>query len=119
MCDCVIAETSHPSVGVGYEISLALQRRKPVLILYTDGDPPSLFVHSRDENMACEQYTADTLEDIVGSFIEYVSGIHDMRFTFFITPAIAVHMEKVAKERNIPKSAYLRSLIEQDMHQAS
>lgn len=118
-CDFVLAETSYPSISVGYEISLARERRKPVLILYRERHPPSLFVHSRDENIVCEQYTMGSLEDSIQSFINYVSGVHDMRFTFFITPAIAAHMEKVSKARNIPKSAYLRSLIEQDIHHAS
>lgn len=114
-CDFVIAEVSHPSISVGYEISLALQRRKPVLILYSEGQPPKFFAFSRDENVICEHYTTESLSDTLDTFIDYVSGIHEMRFTFFITPTIAAHMEKISKERNIPKSAYLRSLIEKDM----
>lgn len=114
-CDCVVAETSYPSISVGYQISIALQRFKPVLILYSVGDPPSLFVHSRDGNIVIEQYTMLELHDILPSFIDYVSGIHSLRFTFFITPSIATHLEKKSKEHNLPKSAYLRSLIEEDI----
>lgn len=36
-CDCVIAEVSNPSLGVGYEVSYALQIGKPVLCLYKKG----------------------------------------------------------------------------------
>src|SRR4030042_5477583 len=32
--DFVVAETSFPSISVGYEISLALSHNKPVLVLY-------------------------------------------------------------------------------------
>ncbi len=35
--DCVIAEISHPSLGVGYEICYAEKAGKPVLCLYHDG----------------------------------------------------------------------------------
>ncbi|MCK4848938.1 MAG: nucleoside 2-deoxyribosyltransferase [Candidatus Heimdallarchaeota archaeon] len=33
-CDCVIAEVSVPSLGVGYEIAYTLTRKKPVLAIY-------------------------------------------------------------------------------------
>ena len=36
-CDCVIAEVSNPSLGVGYEICYALRIGKPVLCLYRRG----------------------------------------------------------------------------------
>jgi hypothetical protein len=36
-CDCLIAEVSTPSHGVGYEIALALQIEKPVLCLFREG----------------------------------------------------------------------------------
>jgi len=36
-CDCVIAEVSNPSLGVGYEICYALRLAKPALCLYQKG----------------------------------------------------------------------------------
>ncbi len=39
-CDCVIAEVSNPSLGVGYEICYALRIDKPVLCLYQNGVAP-------------------------------------------------------------------------------
>lgn len=36
-CDCLIAEVSNPSLGVGYEICYALRIDKPVLCLYQQG----------------------------------------------------------------------------------
>jgi len=36
-CDCLIAEVSNPSLGVGYEICFALRIKKPVLCLYRKG----------------------------------------------------------------------------------
>jgi 2'-deoxynucleoside 5'-phosphate N-hydrolase len=37
--DCVIAEVSVPSLGVGYELGWAVTLRKPVLALYRQGSP--------------------------------------------------------------------------------
>jgi len=68
-CDFMVVEASFPSISVGYEISLALRLNKPVLILYSYGDPPALFAHHKEENLLCERYTFTTLKDIVEDFI--------------------------------------------------
>ncbi len=111
-CDFMVVEASFPSISVGYEISLALQHRKPVLMLYSTNDPPSLFAYHTDERLASEKYTLDTVESIVNDFVGYVQGAADTRFTFFVTPQIARYLERVSKEEKMPKSVYLRKLIE-------
>ena len=113
--DFMIAETSFPSISVGYEISLALQENKPVLVLYSEGDPPSLLIHHRDENLDCEKYMLSTLPEIIDNFVKYVEGAVDARFTFFITSEIASYLDKVSKKEKVPKSVYLRKLIEREM----
>ena len=114
--DCVVVEASFPSISVGYEISMALHRGKPVLVLYSEGDPPSLLAYHADEKIVCERYTKETLSDLISEFIGFVKGSSDTRFTFFITPKIAAYLEKKAKDEKLPKSVYLRKLIEADMH---
>lgn len=78
-CDFMVVESSFPSISVGYEISLALQYRKPVLILYSVGDPPSLFGYHSDEKIVCEKYTPETVEDIIDEFIMFVKEAADTR----------------------------------------
>lgn len=114
-CDCVVVEASFPSISVGYEISMALHRGKPVLVLYSEGDPPSLLAYHADEKIICERYTKETLSDLISEFISFVKGSSDSRFTFFITPKIAAYLESKAKAEKLPKSVYLRKLIEKDM----
>jgi hypothetical protein len=114
-CDCVVVEASFPSISVGYEISMALHRGKPVLVLYSEGDPPSLLAYHADEKIVCERYTKETLGDLISEFIGFVKGNSDTRFTFFITPKIAAYLESKAKSEKLPKSVYLRKLIEKDM----
>ena len=113
--DFMVAETTFPSISVGYEISLAQHLLKPILILYSTGSPPSLLAHHKDEKLVCEKYSSDILSDLIDDFINYVKGTNDSRFTFFITAKIASFLEKVSKSEKIPKSVYLRKLIEQDM----
>ena len=114
-CNFMIAETSVPSISVGYEISFALKLGKPVLVLFSEGRGPSLLAHHQDEKLVCEKYMPETLKDIIDDFINYIQGTEETRFTFFITPRIALHLEKVAKKEKMPKSVYLRKLIEKDM----
>jgi hypothetical protein len=110
--DFMVVESSFPSISVGYEISLALQYRKPVLILYSVGDPPSLLAYHSDERIVCEKYSYATLKTVLDDFINYVHGSADTRFTFFVTPQIAAYLEKIAKKQKMPKSVWLRELIE-------
>lgn len=114
-CDFMVVESSFPSISVGYEISLAMERRKPVLILYSEGDPPSLFAHHENEKILCEKYTKDTLDSIISDFLDFVHGKSDTRFTFFLSSKQAAYLSHQAQKRRLPKSVYLRSLIDNDM----
>lgn len=113
--DFMVVESSFPSISVGYEISLALQNRKPVLMLYSVGDPPSLFAYHEDEKFLCEKYTIETVDSIIEDFLHFVQGEADTRFTFFISSKQAAHLTKQAKKLRMPKSVYLRNLIDSDM----
>lgn len=113
--DFVVAEASYPSISVGYEISLASHMGKPVLLLYTDENPPTFLVRHEDDNIICEKYNKENLEEIINDFIRYAEGTDDSRFTFYITSKIANYLNKVSKKEKLPKSVYLRKLIEKDM----
>lgn len=114
-CDFVVAETSFPSISVGYEISLAIYRGKSVLILFSEGHAPSLLASHKEERLVCEKYTPDTLSDIIEDFIDYVQGSNDTKFTFYISPEMAAYLNKVSKKEKIPKSVFLRNLIKEGM----
>jgi hypothetical protein len=113
--DFIVVEASFPSISVGYEISIALHRGKPVLVLYSEGDPPSLIMDDVNEKLVVQHYTLATLPEILSVFIDYWRGSNDTRFTFFITSKIASYLEKQARKNDVPKSVYLRTLIQADM----
>ncbi len=118
-CHCVVAETSHPAVSVGYEIGLALHMGKPILILHhPDVDPPSLFGQHHNENVVTAPYTRDTLSSLIKDFLRYVEEDKNTKFTFFMSPKHTRYLEKVSLEHQIPKSSYLRGLIDADIQKA-
>lgn len=113
--DFLVAEVSFPSISVGYEISLALHRGKPVLLLYSEGDPPSLLSSHYEDKLVCEKYTDYTLVETIEDFLRYISGTSDTRFTFYLTSEMNSHLDKASKKVRVPKAVYLRGLIQKDM----
>lgn len=114
-CSFMVVEATFPSISVGYEISLALHYKKPVLVLYSEGDPPSLLSEHLEDKIVCEKYSNDSITKLIDDFLNYISDTTDSRFTFFITPEISRHLEQMSKDKRLPKSVYLRHLIERDM----
>ena len=115
--DAIIFETSKPDVSVGFEISVALNFQKPVIVLYRkDGaNPPYSLVGVNSDKLQVLGYDSTTLSEILELALEYASEANDVRFNFFISPTIGNYLDWIAKEKKIPRSVYLRSLIENDM----
>lgn len=113
--DCVIVEASFPSISVGYEIALALNSGKAVLVLHTEGDPPSLLPELNAERLVIEKYSIASLHSILHDFLLYAQGSDDARFTFFLTHRQAFHLTSASKKVGLPKAVYLRNLIDQDI----
>lgn len=116
-CDFVVANVSFPSISVGYEIAMALYQHKPVLVLHAlSTKAPNLLTDHKNDQVVCEAYTQQTLPEQIVEFIRYAKARVEMRFTFFITPRIAAHLETMAKEHHVPKSVYLRQLLEREIN---
>lgn len=59
-CDCVIAEVSNPSLGVGYEISYALHQYTPVLCIYEKGVfLTRMLVGNNSEGLLVKEYESE------------------------------------------------------------
>jgi len=72
--DCVIAEVSTPSIGVGYEICRALQLNLPVLCLYAPHSRVSaMILGNKDEKLIARQYheSMELEKNILGFIADY------------------------------------------------
>ena len=69
-CDCLVAEVSNPSLGVGYEICCALRIKKPVLCLYRSGIFLSrMLLGNNSEGLLVKEYkTSADWKTIIQSF---------------------------------------------------
>lgn len=114
-CDLVVAELSHSSASVGHEVSVALEKGKPVVALYFRGQGPHLLTGADSEKLLIVDYKLENLESVLKDAIKDASDQVDVRFNFFISPKIGVYLDWIAKNKKIPRAVYLRRLIEEDM----
>lgn len=114
--DLVIIEASYPStLNIGHEISIALEKNKPVVVLYKKGHESFLLQGLKSDKLIMLDYAEDKLVGLVKQGVDYAKEQSDTRFNFFISPEQLNFLDKIAKERRIPRSVFLRRLIEADM----
>jgi nucleoside 2-deoxyribosyltransferase len=73
-CDALIAEVSTPSHGVGYEVSYALSRNKPVLCLHKHGFRVSKMIagNTHPSIMVRGYHHTDDIEKLIQGFLTQV-----------------------------------------------
>ncbi len=116
--DVVVAEVSTPSINVGHEISLALEKETPVVAIYKKGFHPVLLQGIRNDKFVLVEYEdiGEIIDDI-HSYLEYSQEQRDTRFNFFISPKISNYLDWIAKTKRLPRAVYLRNLIQKRMEE--
>lgn len=115
-CDIMVAEISFPStVHVGHELTLAMEYKKPVLALYQSQKKPVLFWGVEEEQFFAAEYSEENLKSVLEESLIYLTNQMDTRFNFFISPSIGHYLDWISQKKKIPRSVYLRTLIEKEM----
>ncbi len=115
LADVVLLEVSTHSLSMGYLMKKALEMGKPVIALYSKGKQPAFALGIEDDRLQVVEYNDKNIFEVVRSSLEYAKDKSDIRFNFFISPNIASYLDWIAKDRRIPRSVYLRRLIDRDM----
>jgi len=113
--DLVVAEISYPSTGVGYQLTHALEKGKPVLSLHVEEKTPVAFIGRPSEKLILASYSLDRLEKILPRLIKEAKDQMDVRFNFFISPQISAYLDWIAKHKKTPRAVFLRNLIKNHM----
>jgi len=113
--DIVVLEVTVPSFSMGYVLHKALEMNKPVIALYQPGNPPFFAQGIENDKLQVIEYSDSDIETTLKDAIEYAQGKADVRFNFFISPAIGSYLDWISKVKKIPRSVFLRGLIEKDM----
>lgn len=114
--DVVLAEISYPStLNIGHEVTLALEKGKPVIGMYLTGHGSVFFEGIKSDKFVYEEYSSTTLEKVLSDALSFASDSADTRFNFLIPSRLLDYLDWVAKNQNTPRSVYLRNLIESDL----
>jgi hypothetical protein len=113
--DVFVAEASTQSMSVGHEITQAMNLNKPVVVLYTGDRRPSLLFGSGYEKLLIVSYDQLNVKDVLSKAVDEAKKYTDVRFNFFVSPKILAYLDWVAQKRMVPRSVFLRDLIEKEM----
>lgn len=119
--EAILIVAHMPGFHTGVMIASALQFQKPVVVLFRDGvvDIPEQLFGQGHELLQMLSYSTDSLKKVMSTALDYARDAADVRFNFFISPTINRYLDWIAKERKIPRSVFLRSLIEDSMNRDS
>lgn len=118
--DVVIAEMSTQSFGVGYQAAMAIQQKKPTLLLHSDEVDDSVFASGIpadiDDPAEYKKYTTKNIEKIIKEFLRKNDiSSKDMRFNFFIDRNIYNYLRWSSAKTGKTKAQILRSLVEKEI----
>lgn len=115
--DVVIIEATSYRFSQGYQLALALQQKKPVLLVSRADHTQRSLSGIKNNLLTLAQYNdEDELEKIIRKFMsENTVSTKDLRFNFFIDRQIYNYLRSVAYETGKNKSEVLRDLINREI----
>lgn len=115
--DVVVAETSFPSIMVGFILHLALQQRKSILVLFQN-NPHRILVGDTSKFLVLRRYRPNQYQKLKKILSKFFDKARDkslyIRFNLMIDETLDRIIEKKSKKENISKADYIRKLIEED-----
>lgn len=113
--DVVMMEVSGHSLSMGFIVSKTLDLCKPVVAFYKKGCKPFFLSGINDPKFKLIEYTHENINEMLDLAVEEVKKGIDIRFNFFVSSKILNYLDWVAQKRMIPRSVFLRNLIEREM----
>lgn len=119
--DVIVAECSYENFGVGYQVAVAVQQKKPVLLLrHASADKNAFATGVEDGWVKREDYTEENLSKILKTFLD-ANDIQakDMRFNFFIDRPIYNYLRWAAFKTGKTKAEILRELVVKEIDKSN
>ncbi|MBU3935721.1 hypothetical protein KJ909_03550 [Patescibacteria group bacterium] len=113
--EVVVVEVSGHSMTLGYVIGKALELNKPVVALCKEGEESYFVSGINNSKLQVVKYKEETVEEVLKGAMKKAKSMVDVRFNFFVSPAILTYLDWVAQHKMIPRSVFLRELIEKQM----
>lgn len=119
LSDLMVCEVSFPStINIGHEVTLALDKGKPVVALYQPGKEPGVLQGISSDRFMLMEYEPEDIEDVLDYGLEEAAAKIDIRYNFFISPKMVRFLDETSKKTRVPRAVFLRKLIEKDMQKS-
>jgi hypothetical protein len=116
--DLIVIEASFPStLNIGHEISVGLEKGKPVVVMFEKGKSSAFLDGLNSDRLLLIEYDDANLEEMLEEAVDFAKNQADTRFNFFISPRHSTYLDWISQHRRIPRSVYLRNLIKRDMEE--
>ena len=120
--DVVITDATTRSNSVGFEIAMAQNERKPILVLVKDSGKKedirtaSVLSGNTSKNFKLVKYSSQLeVEKAVKEFMDMARGVIDTKFILIISPEIDRYLEWTSEERRMHKAQIVRNAVEAAM----
>ena len=115
--DVVVFETSKPDVSVGYELAVAVNLLKPVVVMYNNekSQAPNSIKGVESETLNLTGHNPPHPPPLLDIPFSPSPSSPSFLFPFFLSPSLCNSLDCLSKPPPIPRSVYLRNLIQKDM----
>lgn len=113
--DIVVMEVTGHSMSMGYLLSKALEESKPVIAIHQKSYIPNFISGIIDQKLKIVEYDKDNIIGVLDEALKKAKSLIDVRFNFFVSPKILNYLDWVAQKRMVPRSVFLRDLIEKEI----
>lgn len=113
--DVVIVEVSGHSMSLGYLVGKALEMNKPVVALYEEGNKLLFLKWMKNDKLVFCPYNNKNINTVLNVALKKTEKLIDVRFNFFVSSSILNYLDWVANKKMLPRSVFLRNLIEKEM----
>lgn len=116
--DFIVAEVSHTTPNITYEIAFALENEIPVLALCLnnkDIQTPMLLKSDDHPLLTFHRYKDEELEMVLERDLYYMEKLSETHFTFNIVPSIKSYLDWISANRYLSRGLFVRNLISEAM----
>lgn len=119
--DVVIVEATSYRFSQGYQVAIALQMKKPVLVISRLSNEGRSILGIRNKLFRLVEYKSkQDLDSVIATFMQdNTITTKDLRFNFFIDRQIYNYLRSVSYETGKNKSEIIRDLIEREIKRNS
>lgn len=114
-CDVAVVEVSVHSMTVGYIVDKAVGQGKQVIVLHGTNFEPYFFSGIQNDKLQICEYDEKNLKKVLTDALVIAKNQLDCRFTMLLSPKIMTYLDDIVKKQNIPRSVFIRGLIEKEM----